>query len=265
MPKLLEIHDAEVRRNGRAILHVDNFEMDEGESVAIVGPNGSGKSTFVGLLTRDVHPLHRERPPVVFRGNPNMSLEDTKKCTGFVAPVLDLRLDLHMLVIEYVIASLFGTLLIPKYAEVSDDQYDTAIKALAEIGAAPLAYRDVQTLSTGQLRRVHIARALVHDPDILVLDEPTTGLDPEGMYQVRETMEILARSERSILLVTHYLEDIPPSVSRILMLKDGSVEADGEKEKLLTSQAVSDLFGIPIQVEQHDGHYAMLFNYAEGA
>lgn len=265
LSKLLEIRDAEVRRRGKAILHIDDFAMDEGESVAIVGPNGCGKSTFVGLLTRDVHPLHRDIPPVVFRGNPNMSLADTKKCTGYVAPALDLRLERHMLVIEYVIASLFGTLLIPKFVEVEDAQYDAAMAALEEIGADSLAYRDVQTLSTGQLRRVHIARALVHDPDILVLDEPTTGLDPEGMYLVRETMELLASSGRSIFLVTHYLEDIPPSVERVLMLKDGAVEADGKKEELLDQKAVSALFEIPIEVEERDGRYAMIFDYQENS
>lgn len=262
MSKLLEIRDAEVRRSGRAILHVDDFSMDEGESVAIVGPNGSGKSTFVGLLVRDVHSVHRDHPPVVFRGSPNMALSDTKKCTGHVAPALDSNLSRHMLVVEYVIASLFGALLIPKSVAVEDEQYDLAVSIMEEAGVKPLAHRDIQTLSSGQLRRVHIARALIHEPDILVLDEPTSGLDPQGMYLVRETMESLASSKRSVLLVTHYLEDIPPSIDRVVMLKDGKVVSDGPKEELLNSQAISELFGIPIEVEEHDGHYTMLFDYS---
>ena len=113
------------------------------------------------------------------------------------------------------------------------------------------------TLSTGQVRRVLVARELVRDPQVLVFDEPCTGLDPQGMYHLRHIMSTLAEDGRSIILVTHYPEDIVPEIDRILLIKDAAVFADGSKERLLTSEVMSDLFSVPLTVAKHDGWYSL--------
>ena len=120
-----------------------------------------------------------------------------------------------------------------------------ASKPLELLGISDLAKRDVMTLSTGQARRVLIARALVSDPDALIFDEPTTGLDPQGMYYIRQSLSTLAQAGKGIVLVTHYPEDIVPEITRIVHIKDGLVYADGPREKLLTPEALSALFDIP--------------------
>lgn len=117
------------------------------------------------------------------------------------------------------------------------------------------------TLSTGQVRRVLVARELMSDPRILIFDEPCTGLDPEGMYHVRETMSLLAAEGRSIVLVTHYPEDIIPAIERVLLIKDAQVFADGPKCELMRDETLSELFGVPLEVEECAGWYALRGRY----
>ena len=191
---LLRIRDAHVRRAGREILAVDEFSLAEGESAALLGPNGSGKSTFIGLITREIHPLHRDEAPVLFRGDARVTLADIKRALGVVSSTMQDQIRVHVPAQDIVAGGLFGSLGIPQRCTVTDGQRARARAIMSELGIGDLAERDILTLSTGQARRVLIARALVHDPDVLIFDEPCTGLDPEGMYYVRQTMSALARA-----------------------------------------------------------------------
>ena len=144
---------------------------------------------------------------------------------------------------------------------MTDEGRERGLRALRMLGVGELAERDVTTLSSGQARRVLIARALVNDPDVLGFDEPCTGLDPQGMYHVRQSMRELAQAGKSLILVTHYPEDVIPEIDRIVMIKDGLVFADGTKERLLTSERMSSLFDVPLTVEETDGYYTLLSRY----
>ena len=256
-PAFLELHDAVVRRAGRAILSIDSFTLPEGESIALLGPNGSGKSTFIKLMSREVHPRHRDVPPVLFRGNERTTLAEVKRCLGIVSSSMQSQITVHLPAVEVVIGGLFGALGVPKRYEVSEGQRRAALDTMDELGIADLADRDVMTLSTGQVRRALVARELVHDPEVLVFDEPCTGLDPEGMYHVRDAMRTLAQEGCSVVLVTHYPEDIIPAIKRVLLIKDAEVIADGPKQELLNARSMSDLFGVPLAVEEADGWYSM--------
>lgn len=242
---IVQMHDAQVQRSGKTILKVDDFALRDGESIAILGPNGSGKSTFVGLITREIFPLHRDEPPVLFCGRANLSLEEMKSRIGFVSATMQKQIEVHLPAVEIVQGGLFGSLGVPKRFEVSDDDHDLAIETMRSLGIEDLAYRDMKTLSTGQARRVLIARAMIHDPQMLVFDEPTTGLDPTGMYYVRQAMSEIASSGRSVVLVTHYPEDIVDEIRRVLLIKDGEIFADGDRDELLCSPVLSKLFDIP--------------------
>ena len=260
-PAFLELHDAVVRRAGRAILSIDSFTLPEGESIALLGPNGSGKSTFINLMTREVHPLHRDVPPVLFRGNERTTLAEVKRCLGIVSSSMQSQITVHLPAVEVVIGGLFGALGVPKRYEVSESQRCAALDTMDELGIADLADRDVMTLSTGQARRVLFARSLVHNPDVLVLDEPCTGLDPEGMYYVRKTMRMLAQSGRAIILVTHYPEDIIPEIKRLVLIKEGKMFDDGPKTELLTSERMTALFDVPLEVAQSGDYYTLVARY----
>lgn len=261
-PPFLRLNNAIVKRSGKTILNVGSFELAEGESMALLGPNGAGKSTFIKLITREILPLYQDEPPVLFRGNARATLQDVKKCLGIVSSTMQDQITVHMPAIEVVVGGLYGSLGVPKRVNAGEDDYARCRKTMEMLGVDKIADRDVMTLSTGQARRVLFARALVHDPDVIVLDEPCTGLDPQGMHYVRRSMRMIAQSGRAILLVTHYAEDIIPEIERLLLIKNGAVHADGPKEELLTDEAMSSLFDVPMNVaEATPGHYSLTSEY----
>ena len=260
-PPLFSLRDAQVVRAGKTILSVDRFDLAEGEHVALLGPNGAGKSTFIQLLTREIFPLYREEPPVRFRGQARPLLSDIKQALGIVSAPMHDQVRVHLPVSDIVCGGIFGTLGLPNHVEATTEQRAQALDALERLGIADLAERDVLTLSTGQVRRVLVARELMSDPKILIFDEPCTGLDPEGMYHVRRTMGLLAAEGRSVVLVTHYPEDIIPAIDRVLLIKDATIFADGPKQDLLTSEKMSALFGVPLSVEERNGWYSLQGKY----
>lgn len=251
-PPFLELRDAVVQRAGSPILSIDAFRLDEGEHLALLGPNGSGKSTFVKLITREVLPLHRDHPPVLFRGRDRATLAEVKRSLGIVSSSMQDQIAVHVPAVDVVAGGLFGSLDIPARTDAAAvvDARVRAHAAMELLGVDDLAARDIMTLSTGQARRVLIARALVHDPDALIFDEPCTGLDPEGMYYVRSSMRTLAQAGKSIVLVTHYPEDIIPEIERVVLLKNGRLHADGAKESLMNDQVMSGLFEVPLHVQR---------------
>ena len=250
-------------------MSVDSFALAQGESIALLGPNGSGKSTFVQLLTREVLPLHRDAPPVRFCGDDRATLADVRKALGIVSATMHDQISVHLPAVEVVAGGLFGTLGLPLLRSreggvaftLSDEDRERALAALEQVGMRAQADQDITTMSTGQARRVLIARALVSDPRMLVLDEPCTGLDPEGMYYVRRTMREVVQQGRAIMLVTHYPQDIIPEIDRLLLLKDGEVYADGPKQQLLTTATLTDLFNAPLEVVESEGYYTLLERY----
>ncbi len=258
---LIELHDAVVRREGKEILRIGDFTLGQGENIALIGPNGAGKSTFIHLITREAFPLHRDIPPVLFKGKALVTLEEVKKCLGIVSSTMQDQITVHLPVIEVVYGGLYGALGVPQRHKMSEKGTQKAQQALDFLGIGDLANRDVMTLSSGQARRVLIARAIIHNPEVLVFDEPTTALDPEGMYFVRKAMRDLVAAGKSIILVTHYPEDIIPEIKRVVMIKEGQIYQDLPKEQALTTDCVSDLFEVPLKILSEDGYYSLASRY----
>lgn len=254
---LLELHDARVVRDGRTILAVDEFTITQGERLVILGPNGAGKSTLIKVLTREVVPLWTDPPAALFRGQEFVALSDVRRLLGVVSADAQEQADVVLPACDVVVGGLFGSLGVPPHVTPTAEQQQRAIDALDELEVAHLAERSMTTLSTGEARRVLIARAMVHDPAVLVLDEPCTGLDPHAAYHVRRALRVLAGSGRSLVLVTHHVEDIVSQIDRVVMISDGRIVADGPKSELLTSAALSELFDIPARLEKCDGEYRL--------
>lgn len=258
MAPLLELRHAQVMRGGRLILDIDSLTLAEGERVVLLGPNGSGKSTLVGVLTRDVIPLARDDgPSVVLRGAARWDLFEARAMFGVVSGALQATYARRVTVADTVVSGFFGSVGVYRHQDVTAAMRAAAARAMAELEVAHLSDRTMSTLSTGEARRALIARALVHDPEVLVLDEPYAGLDPTARHHFAGAVRRLADSGRGLLLVTHHIEDIPPAVTRVIMLRDGRVLADGPKADLLTNGRLTELFGIPAEVEQRDGVYRM--------
>ncbi len=253
--ELLRLHNARVRRDGRYILDVDDFVVTEGEHIVILGPNGSGKSTLIKLFTREMLPLYHDDNPVVFMGNPRASVQEINQTVGVVSTSVQDRMLVHRTVLDIVLGGFFGSVGVPYHLAASDEQVDRAHQALREIGIASLAQRDMLTLSTGQVRRALIARALINAPRVLIFDEPCVGLDPEAMWNLRQSLSALAKAGHTIMLITHDVADIVPEFERVVLLQDAHIVADGKKEDLLTTQRLRRLFGVPITLIESDGRY----------
>lgn len=253
--ELLRLHDAKVKMDGRVILAVDDFVINQGERIVVLGPNGSGKSTLVKLLTKEIEPVWRETPPVLFMGQPDPSEETLIETVGLVSTDVQERMMVHRTVFDIVLGGFFGSVGVPFHIGASDEQVEQARKAIREIGIPSLSERDMLTLSTGQARRALIARALINGPALLIFDEPTSGLDPEGAWNMRQSLSALAKAGHTILVITHNVSDIMPEFDRVVMLQDAHIVADGPKEEVLTTQKLRHLFGVPITLVETDGRY----------
>jgi iron complex transport system ATP-binding protein len=254
---LLELRGARVVRDGRVILDVDRLVFREGEHVAILGPNGSGKSTLIGLLTHDVRPLAAEAPPVRFLGRERWGLFEARSLLGVVSNTLQNQNDRAITAFDVVLSGFFGSVGLHFTQHPTASMLTRVAELMEHLEIGHLAERTMDTLSTGEARRALIARALVHDPRVLVLDEPCDGLDPSATYHVLRTLRRLSAEGRSLVLVTHHVDDILPEVRRIVMLDGGRIVADGPKSDVLTSEALSDLFGMPARLEERDGWYRL--------
>ena len=152
---LFELENAEVVRQNRTILHVDSFSLAKRENIALLGPNGAGKSTFVKLITREVMPLYREKPPVKFN---RATLDEVKKTLGVVSSTMQSQINVHLPAVDIVEGGLFGTLGLPRHVHPDERSHAKALEAMEMLGVAKLADQDIMTMSSGQARRVLFAR-----------------------------------------------------------------------------------------------------------
>lgn len=253
--ELLRLHNAQVRREGRIIFDIPSFVVREGERLAVLGPNGAGKSTLIKLLTREMMPLWREEPPVLFRGEPRTELRIIQKTVGVVSTSFAEKMTNNRTVLDVVLGGLWGSIGVPIRVTPTPEQVERAHAALEEIGIGTLGDRLMGTLSTGQARRALVARALIDAPEVLVFDEPTVGLDPEAIWHLRQAFSRLIQAGHTLLMVTHDVADIVPEFERVVFLKDATIIADGPKRELLTTEHMRELFGVPVTLSEDEGHY----------
>lgn len=253
LPPLIELCRASVMRGDRVVLHDVTLRVDVGEHAAILGPNGCGKSTLVKTLTRECYPLARPGSSVRLFGREVWNVFELRSLLGIVAN--DFKAPERSITgLEMVLSGFFSSVGIWPHQEVTGEMERKSIAALSQLEASHLAERDYHELSSGEARRILIARALVHSPKALLLDEPTTSLDLFAQHELRETMRTLAHSGIAILLVTHHLSDIIPEIGRIVMMKEGRIVADGPRGNLLARSPIESLFGVEVDLSERDGY-----------
>jgi iron complex transport system ATP-binding protein len=238
----------------RAALDSITLRIEAGEHVCILGPNGCGKSTLIKTITRECYPVVRENSSITILGRERWNIFELRSLLGILSPDLLGSCTTDATGRDVVLSGFFSSTRIFPHHHPDPQQLAFANSALERMGVAHLAERAVARMSSGEAKRTLIARALVHDPQALLFDEPSNALDIAAQLQLRGTMRNLAKSGMAILLVTHHVSEIIPEIERVILLRDGRILADGPKTAMLTSEKMSALFGVPLRVAR-DGDY----------
>lgn len=256
-PELIDICNATIWRGATCVFENLNLSIAQHERVAILGPNGSGKTTLLMTINRELYPVAGPDSCVRILGKDRWNVWELRKRIGVVSNDLHQRYTPTTTAIEVVVSGFHSSIGVHgTLAEhVTRDQVDAARATLAALGVDELRRTPLNRMSSGQQRRCLLARALVHDPATLILDEPTSGLDFAASFDYLERIRILARQGRNIVIVTHHLNEIPPEVDRVILLRSGKIAADGVKSDVLTAGNLSAVYETPIRVAEVDGYY----------
>jgi iron complex transport system ATP-binding protein len=256
MNTVLELADVSVRRGQATLLDGIDWTVREGDRWVVLGPNGAGKTTLVQVCSAQLHP---SGGTVTILGETLGAVDvfDLRPRVGFTSAAVAERIPRDELVRDVVVSASYGVL--GRWREHYDQlDHDRARDLLIEVGAARLIDRTFGTLSEGERKRVQIARALMTDPELLVMDEPAAGLDLGGREDLVSTMSVLANDALSpaIVLVSHHVEEIPPGFTHALLLREGRVVAAGPMGTVMTAETLSEAFGMSLQLSVEEGRYA---------
>ncbi len=248
----LEFSHVSARRGFSDVLSDVHFRINRAESVALLGPNGSGKSSLVKLITRELYPSSGTLS--VF-GKESWDVFELRSHLGIVSNDLQTFFSQEMSGLEAVLSGYFSSVGLWKNNRITPAMQQQALKTLKKLGLSHLKERSMDKISSGEARRLLIARALIHSPQALVFDEPTNSLDLKAQHEFRAILRGLVRSGVGIILATHQLSDIIPEIKRVLVLKKGRLVADGSKKEILQEDQLKELFEVPVRLVKNGGEY----------
>jgi iron complex transport system ATP-binding protein len=252
---VLQLRGVSVRRSGRTILGPVDWEVASGERWVVFGANGSGKTTLLEVASTYLWP---STGTVEVLGEPigRVDARELRRRVGYAGSGLERAIDGSLAAVDVVVTARHGALGPWWHAYTAEDR-ERAHSLLERLGVGAFAARTFGSLSTGERRRVQIARALMPDPDLLLLDEPSSSLDLGAREALLEDLERLAESERplGIVLVSHHVEEIPPRFDHALVLREGRAVASGPIAETLTSATLTAAFDRPLAVEHSDGRF----------
>ena len=252
---LIDFRDVTLRRDGHLLVGPVSWQVELDERWVVIGPNGAGKTSLLRLAAAMEYPSSGTGTVLGERlGRTNLS--ELRQRVGLSSSALVQRIPDDEVVRDLVVSA--GYAVLGRWRERYDDvDYVRAVDTLESVGAEHLADRTYGTLSEGERKRVMIARALMTDPELLLLDEPAAGLDLGGREELVARLADLAADPDSpaLVLVTHHVEEIPPGFSHCLILSEGQVLAAGLLPDILTAENLSAAFGQSIAVDTIDGRY----------
>jgi iron complex transport system ATP-binding protein len=258
MMPAVESHNLTVTRGTTPILRGVSCTIEAGKCTAILGPNGSGKTTFTRTITAQMF-VTSGTVTVLGETIGRTDVRALRRRVGVVNPTagyagsstVDDELSAH----EAVLTGYFGS--IGLYDKVTKEQREHAHHVLQQVGLGHRCDLRFSLLSTGEQRRCLIARALVHKPELLILDEPTAGMDVAGCEHVLATVEqILKQADPpTVLMITHHVEELSPLTSHVILMKDGLIMREGPPDQVITPESLTELYGCKVFVRKQHGRY----------
>src|SRR6187397_3038151 len=252
MAAVVDLAGVSIVRSGSTLINDITWEVDESERWVILGPNGAGKTTLLQVISAQIHPTDGVAG-LLDEVLGTVDVFELRPRIGLTSASLAERIPRGETVHDVVVSASYGV--VGRWREAYDDlDHGRALALLVELGVDHLAERTFGTLSEGERKRVQIARALMTDPELLLLDEPAAGLDLGGREALLQTLSALAADETApaTVLVSHHVEEIPPGFTHALLLREGRVVAAGPIEHVVTEPVLSETFGMSLKVTHED-------------
>ncbi|MFC9352061.1 ABC transporter ATP-binding protein [Arthrobacter sp. NPDC057013] len=255
MSDVLEMAAVSVVRGAKTLLSKVDWQVREGERWVILGPNGAGKTTLLQIAAARLHPTSGIAG-ILDESLGKVDVFELRPRIGLSSAALANQIPEYEKVLNVVVTAAYGVTGRWREGYEKDDER-RAFALLNDWGMGPLLNRKFSTLSEGERKRVQIARALMTDPELLLLDEPAAGLDLGGREDLVHRLSQLALDEDApaIVLVTHHLEEVPPGFTHAMLMRDGEVVSAGPVDEVLTSGNLSETFGLPLDVSVNAGRY----------
>ncbi len=254
---IIEFENIDVGYDENIVLKDINLKIKSGEHFAILGANGSGKSTLMKLIQSQIHPRHTKKFKKEIFGKSIYSIFDLKKELGVITNDLHNYFEKeagYLTGFEVVLSGFYSSIGVFTHQDFTKKQIQKAIEVMNFLEIIDLKNKKVSSMSTGQLRKCIVARALIHDPKAFVLDEPTVGLDIKAQINFIKLLQKISLKS-TIILVTHHLEEIFPEIKNVALIYNNTIFKIGKKEDILNSENLSTIFDIKIEVKQKNKRY----------
>jgi iron complex transport system ATP-binding protein len=251
----LEMQHVSVARGENVVLHDISLRIASGEHVAILGPNGCGKSTLIKTIICQVYPMVTPEMRLQLLGRERWDVSQLRQHLGLVSADLPGERTPVTRGVDAVVAGFFSASTLWPNLVVTPEMRERAHEALQLMEATHLENKLVGEMSAGEQRRIMIARALVHRPEMLLLDEPSNALDIAAQRELRDALRNVAQQGTGILMVTHHLADILPEIDRVIMMRQGRIFADGPRRELIAAEKLGELFGVEVTLMERDGYW----------
>ena len=252
---IIDFQNVTVFQGRNKVLDDFSLTIDESQSTVILGPNGSGKTTLLKLLNRERYIVEEKNSSLKIFEKDRWNVDELRSNLGVVSQHLQYGYSSSAIGLYVVLSGFYSSDGIWQHQEFDKGKLDRAKEVMDLLSITHLKDREFSTMSTGEQRKFLLARSLVNDPAVLVFDEPTSGLDMNTCFQYLEIIRELISMGKKVILVTHHIHEIPPEVTRVILLKEGRVIEDGDKDQILTNTNLTNLFDWPIRVIKENGYF----------